>query len=354
LFTATGRISAFVDALSNWYVRRSRERFWAPLIDGKLGKDKREAYETLSSCLLTLSQIMAPFTPYLAESIWRNLAVSAMGSSARAESVHLTDWPTADESLIEEGLSRTLRGVRELVSLGLQVRTQSKLKVRQPLSVAKLIIADSSLGEKLGPYVSMVADELNVLSVDVLTKGAEEYVAYRVKPNFRTLGQKGMGKQAQDLKKSMAAMSDGSVASLVASLLEHGKAEVDGVPLDREDVEVSFEAKEGYAAAGDRVGVVVLDTRLDDALRDLGYLRELLNRIQAARKEMGLDFVDRIRVVVSGTPQTERVVRANERVIRDECLAVDVRVLDGTSPKAADARTVDVEGDTVTLEISRA
>jgi isoleucyl-tRNA synthetase len=360
LYTATGRITAFVDALSNWYVRRSRDRFWAPLTaDGKPGHDKLAAYETLWESLTTLARVMAPFTPYLSEAIWRNLVVKAKsatqaGGKADAESVHLAGWPTPDPSLVDAGLSRTIRAVRDLVSLGLQVRTQAKLRVRQPLSIAKLILADATLADRLTPYLPMVADELNVLKVEVLVTDADQYVSYKVKPNFRTLGQKGMGKQAQELKKSMATMPPTEAQALVAKLLADGNANVHGVPLDRDDVEVAFDAKEGYAAAGDRVGVVVLDTRLDDALRDLGYLRELLNRIQTARKEMGLDFVDRIKVTVAGTDRTKRVVTANEGTIGSECLAVSVTCIDDPTRLGADAREVDVEGDTVRLEITRA
>ena len=237
------------------------------------------------------------------------------------------------------------------VSLGLQVRTQAKLKVRQPLSGAKLILADAALAARLDPYLSMIADELNVLKVEVLTSEADEYVTYKVKPNFRTLGQKGMGKQAQDLKKSMTTIGGHEAQALVATLLSAGKATVHGVDVDREDIEVAFDAKEGYAAAGDRIGVVVIDTRLDDALRDLGYLRELLNRIQAARKEMGLDFVDRIHVGIAGTERTARVVGANLETIGAECLAPKVTLLDTPTD---DARNVDVEGDNVSLSITRA
>ena len=350
LYTATGRISSFVDALSNWYVRRSRDRFWAPVETG--GADKQAAYATLWECLTTIARVMAPFTPYLAEDIWRNLVVASGHADGKdAESVHLASWPSSDAALVDRGLSLTISAVRDLVSLGLQVRTQAKLKVRQPLHVAKLILADATLAERLAPYHAMIADELNVLAVEVLTQNADEYVTYKVKPNFRTLGQKGMGKQAQDLKKSMASMPDAEAQALVATLLADGKATVHGVEVDREDIELSFDAKEGWAAAGDRVGVVVLDTRLDDRLKDLGYLRELLNRIQTARKEMGLDFVDRIEVGLHGTERTTRVVEANRTTIEGECLAVQVSLLDAPT---GEARNVDVEGDSVSLVITRA
>src|SRR5690606_32707615 len=156
--------------------------------------------------LTTLAQVMAPFTPYLSEEIWRNLVVKGRGGDS-PESVHLTDWPTPNLALVDEGLSYVIKGVRDLVSLGLQVRTSAKLKVRQPLSVAKLVLADATLADRLAPYLPMIADELNVLEVETLVRGADKYVTYKVKPNFRSLGQKGMGKQAQELKKAMGAMS---------------------------------------------------------------------------------------------------------------------------------------------------
>jgi len=242
------------------------------------------------------------------------MAGTAAGGS---ESVHLTSFPEANAALIDKTLSSTLKAVRDVVSLGLQVRTQGKLKVRQPLSVAKVILADTQLADRLAPYVDMMKDELNVLAVEIVTKGADEYVTYRVKPNFRTLGQKGMGAQAQQLKKFMAGMSAVDAQQLVADVLANGKATVDLIEIEQADLEVAFDAKEGYAAAGERIGVVVLDTRLNDELRDLGYLRELLNRVQTARKEMGLDFVDRIHVRVAGSDRAMRIATAHGRIRAD-------------------------------------
>lgn len=348
LYTATGRITDFVDALSNWYVRRSRDRFWKAGFDD----DKRAAYETLYRCLTTLAQVMAPFTPYQSEAIWRNLVVK--GGVGSVESVHLSRWPEPDAACIDERLSKTIKTVRELVSLGLQVRTQAKLKVRQPLSVAKVILADAAIADRLGAYLDMVKDELNVLAVEIVSSkdgGAEAYVTTRVKPNFRTLGQKGMGKQAQDLKKGMAAMSPEDAQKLVAELLDEGKATTLGIEVERDDVEVAFEAKEGYAAAGDRVGVVVLDTRLTDELRELGFVRELLNKIQTARKEMALEFTDRIALSVSGDERTARIVKAHASTIMSECLAVTVDVAAGDT---GGSREVEVEGEKVRLGIAKA
>jgi isoleucyl-tRNA synthetase len=350
VYGATGKITAFVDALSNWYVRRSRDRFWRAAETGDT--DKRAAYETLYECLTVLAGAMAPFTPYQSEAIYRNLVVRGKGG-ANAESVHLTSFPEPNVALIDKTLSTTIRAVRDLVSLGLQVRTHAKLKVRQPLSVAKIILADPQLADRLAPYVDMMKDELNVLAVELVTKGADEYVTYRVKPNFRTLGQKGMGSQAQVLKKHMATLTPVVAQALVAQVIASGKATVEGIEIEQADLEVGFDAKEGYAAAGERIGVVVLDTRLDDALRDLGYLREVLSRIQAARKDMGLDFVDRIRISIGGSERVVRVASAHHATIASECLAVVVTV-GADADAGGETREVDVEGDKVVFRITKA
>jgi isoleucyl-tRNA synthetase len=146
-------------------------------------------------------------------------------------------------------------------------------------------------------------------------------------------------------------MAPADAQALVASVLANGKATVDGIEIEQADLEVAFDAKEGYAAAGDRIGVVVLDTRLDDALRDLGYLRELLNRVQTARKEIGLDFVDRIRVRLAGSDRATRIAQTHEATIKSECLAVD---LDVGADASVPAREIDVEGDKVQLWITKA
>ena len=356
VYTATGKITSFVDALSNWYVRRSRDRFWrAKDANGQMDADKRAAYETLYESLVTLAGVMAPFTPYQSDAMYRNLVVKGAGAgkaAAGSESVHLTAFPEANAALVDKTLSSTLKAVRDVVSLGLQVRTQGKLKVRQPLSVAKVILADTQLADRLAPYVDMMKDELNVLAVEIVTKGADEYVTYRVKPNFRTLGQKGMGAQAQQLKKFMAGMSAVDAQQLVAEVLANGKATVDLIEIEQADLEVAFDAKEGYAAAGERIGVVVLDTRLNDELRDLGYLREMLSRVQTARKEMGLDFVDRIHVRLAGSDRAMRIATAHGEAIKSECLAVALDVgapSDGSVP----AREVEIEGDKVQLWITK-
>ncbi|HSY24789.1 MAG TPA: isoleucine--tRNA ligase [Polyangiaceae bacterium] len=368
VFGAAQKLVALVDSLSNWWVRRSRSRFWKAGWD----EDKRGAYETLYECLVTIAKITAPFTPYASEVMWRNLvwgpaaapsqasvaaaapygdaSVSGSFSGAVPESVHLADWPDFVEADIDEPLSKKIATVRALVSLGLQVRTQAKIKVRQPLSTARIITA--ALGDFGESETRQIAEELNVEEVRFVPMGeAEQFVAVRLKPNFRSLGQKGLGKQAQVLKKTMAALASAESALLAARILADESASLDGVALERNDVEVEFVAREGFAAAGDRAGVVVLDTRIDDALRDKGLVREIVNRVQTVRKEMGLEYTDRIRLSVVGSARVSRVVESASELLAAEVLAVAV-LTEGML--GAVEREVDLDGEGVKIAVARA
>ncbi len=342
---ATTHIKDFVDALSNWYVRRSRARFWRSGWD----EDKRSAYATLYEVLVTLSRVLAPFVPFMAEGMHQNLVRGAFPGAP--ESVHLSDWPEADRSLVNPVLSRKMAAVRGIVSLGLQLRTQAKMKVRQPLRVAHVVLADARLEEGLSTSEAMIQDELNVLSVHLVPQAeAEAFVSYRLKPNFRSLGQRGLGKEAQVLKKAMAALGAREASALLAALNGEGSAELGGVALSREDVEVAFETREGFFAAGDRVGVVVLDTRMDEELRGLGLVREFLNRVQTARKEAGLDFADRIELTVSAPEPLRSILEASREEIMREVLAIH---LDFDAGPSSGGREIDVEGYAVSLALRK-
>jgi isoleucyl-tRNA synthetase len=268
VYGSTQELVAFVDALSNWYVRRSRARFWRAGMDD----DKASAYATLYEALVTLAKITAPFTPFASERMFQNLVVGPTKSTGKASSVHLADWPTADVAVVDATLSKKIAAVRSLVSLGLQVRTQAKMKVRQPLRAAHVIVADPALLDDSAR--EMLADELNVLSTHVYgPKESGRFVEYKLKPNFRSLGQKNLGKEAQELKKAMGALSSADAGVFAAKLMESGKETFGGIELERADVEIEFVSKDGFAAAGDRGGVVVLETTLDDELREKGLVR---------------------------------------------------------------------------------
>ncbi len=340
VYGATQRLVAFVDALSNWWVRRSRARFWKNGWDD----DKTSAYATLYEALVTLAKVTAPFTPYAAEAMYQNLVARPRTAGAR-ESVHLEEWPDADVSVIDERLSKKIETVRSFVSLGLQVRTQAKLKVRQPLRAARIITAQPDVID--GSAARMLLEELNVVD-DVQVHGvdsAEAYVEFRVKPSFRSLGQRGLGKEAQVLKKAMSQLSSSEAGAIASRIMAGEAVHLAGVDLRRDDVEVEFVAKEGFAAAGDRTGVVVLDTRMDDELRELGFMRELQNRVQNLRKELGLEYTDRIRLWIAGSERVAGIVEKYRAELAGEVLATSVVTAVGSKQEApADASGAGASG----------
>jgi isoleucyl-tRNA synthetase len=346
-YGATQKLVAFVDALSNWYLRRTRKRFWR----GGLDADKASGYATLHACLVTLAKLTAPFTPYAAEAMYRNLVVRPRVEGAR-ESVHLEDFPEADARAVDVALSNKIATVRALASLGLQVRNQAKIKVRQPLSTAHVITAHL---KELDPSArQQLIEELNADAIHLVPmEGASQYVEFRVKPSFRSLGQRGLGKEAQVLKKTMAAMPSAKAGEVASAVMAGQAITLDGVELLREDVEVEFVAREGFAAAGDRVGVVVLDTRIDAALLDRGLVNELVNRIQVARKELGLEYTDRVRISVVGSERVKGVVSGAREAIAAEVLAVDVSTEVPVTATGGYDREIDVDGEAVRLGVAR-
>jgi isoleucyl-tRNA synthetase len=331
-----------VDALSNWYLRRSRSRFWKSERD----EDKVDAYATLYEALVTVARLAAPLVPFVTEEIYQNLVRRPLGAKAK-ESVHLDDYPEPDLSRIDAALNEEMAVVRGIVSLGLRVRTDNKLKVRQPLSKAEVTLSHAELDARVSPYADLIAEELNVQEVHFV-HGAEEHVEYKVKPNFRRLGPR-VGKKMPAVKKAMEA-ADGS--RLRASLLESGKAEIDveGEPLalEMEDVEVAVQAKEGYAAAGDETAVVVLSTELTPALLEEGKYRELLNRIQTFRKDLGLDYTQRIRLAIHCSESMKRIIQARREDLMKQTLCVELAErLEGHT------REVDIEGARVTIVLAK-
>ena len=322
VYDAALRLVDLVEGLSNWYVRRSRARFWGP----GLSTDKRDAYLTLYEALVTTARLIAPFVPFMAEEIYQNLVVRARLPGAR-ESVHLEDYPESDATVIDRALAERMAAVREIVSLGLSVRTASKLKVRQPLARADVVLNDPALAAALEEYSDLIREELNVHELRFMARRHEQgAVSFRIRPNFRALGPR-LGKQVQAVKKALEA-ADGAAA--YAELSKEGRVHLDiegqRLAFSGEELEVAVEALEGFAAETGQVGVVVLHTTLTDALVDEGIVRELLSRVQAARKDLQLAFTDRIAVRLAGTDRALRVAREHEDHIKRECLAVSVEL----------------------------
>jgi isoleucyl-tRNA synthetase len=273
-------------------------------------------------------------------------------SSDEAESVHLCDYPIPDESRIDASLNEEMATVRDIVSLGLRVRTQHKLKVRQPLSRAEVVLSHPDLEDRVLGYKGLMEEELNVEAVEFY-RGGEEHVVYTIKPNFRRMGPR-MGKRMPLLKRTLLE-ADG--AALRQSFLETGKAQVeldgDPVDLDMEDVEVAVQAKEGYAAAGDQVAVVVLSTELTHQLVDEGIYRELLNRIQTFRKELELEYTQRIRLAIQGSERLNAIVEKRRDHLMEETLCVELAP-SAEGWDAANVREIEIEGEPACITLARA
>lgn len=288
-FSACGHITAFVDALSNWYVRRSRDRFWS---EDKQDRDKLDAYWTLYECLLTTVKVIAPFVPFMAEAIWQNLAVAEFGAGV-LESVHLTDFPAGDVTAVDEELSARMALVREIVSLGRSARMGAKLKVRQPLRKVEVILARSEGEDWLRAHSGLIAEELNVKQVEFAAR-ADQYITYTVLPDLKRLGPR-LGKRLPALK---AALANADAGALLAEMESRGQVSLDAggepVTLDKDDLQVRLAAKEGWAAAQGPAAVVVLATELDEELITEGWARELTHAIQTRRRELGLEYQARI------------------------------------------------------------
>ncbi len=288
-FTACAAITEFIDALSNWWVRRSRDRFWAK---ETASPEKLDAYATLYECLTTTCKIIAPFTPFLADAMWRNLLSVAEGSP---ESVHLCDFPEPDTAAIDVQLSERMALVRLIASLGRRAREGAELKVRQPLARVEVILADNTHQGWLEEHAGVIADELNVKAVE-FSDTPEKYVDHEVLPNFKLLGKR-LGKLMPRVKQ---ALSQQSGSALLANLRDKGliDLEIDGqaVQLTPEEVEVRIQAKPGWASANDKGVVAVLSTELTPELVAEGLARDLLRAIQDRRKEIGCEFTDRIEI----------------------------------------------------------
>jgi isoleucyl-tRNA synthetase len=344
-YEAASQLNEFVDGLSNWYLRRSRVRYWKAEFDD----DKSDAYSTLYECIVTVAQLAAAFVPFMSEEIYQNLVRRVNGSAP--ESVHLTDLPRTEEGRIDRSLSEEMAIVRNVVSLGLRVRTDHNLKVRQPLARAEVVLPGEEMRAKLEPYSYLIAEELNVHEV-AFVRGGEEHVRYVVRPNYRRLGPR-LGKAMPLAKKAFEQVD---AASLRLELLNQGSASIsiDGASLglEPEDVEIAVEATGHFAAAGDKTTVVVLDTNLDDGLRDEGFYRELLHRVQNLRKELNVDYTERIRLSISGSDRLRRVLSGNEEHFKGETLCLELSA-DGRTWEGAERREMNVDGEDVVVVLAR-
>ncbi len=326
-FDATGAgraIADYVDELSNWYVRRSRRRFW----DGDPA-----AFATLRACLTTLTQLLAPFTPFLADEIYDNL-------DGAEPSVHLCDFPEPGER--DQPLEAAMEVARETVRLGLAARAQAKLKVRQPLRAA-VVVATGVEREAITRMSAIVREELNVRELRFVSE-ANELGDVEVKPNYRSLGPR-FGKDMPMVAAAVAGLNPVHVVEALRS----GRSVAINIggtdhELDAEDVSVLMKPLAGYQVEREGSHAVALELEIDDALRVEGWAREIVHAVQAARREAGLEITDRITLALAGDEVLVSAARAHQDYIAGETLAVEVSYesLDGVPPVKIDGLALQV------------
>ena len=340
--TGAGRsIERFVDDLSNWYVRRSRRRFWNP--GGGASEDAAAAFHTLYECLVTVSALLAPFTPFIADVMWRNLAA---GRANRPESVHLADYPSVDEGAIDDELDVAMASARAIVGLGRAVRTATKTKVRQPLSEAVVHLPGSQGG--LESLLEIVAEELNVHRV-VFAESAESFGRWHAKPNFKTLGPT-LGPRVKEVAAALAA-DDGALAGELARGASITLATSAGeISLGPDDVDLTQDVREGWGVASEGGITLALDLALTDDLRREGIARELIRAVQEARKGAGLEVADRIHLGVEAGPAVREALRVHRDAVAGETLAIEV---DEGRVEGAAVDT-SIEGEAVQISLRRA
>ena len=301
----------FVDDMSNWYVRRSRERFWAKGME----QDKINAYMTLYTALVTVSKVAAPMIPFMTEEIYQNLVKSVDASAP--ESIHLCDYPEIQNELIDEKLEADMDNVLKLVVMGRACRNASNIKNRQPIG-QMFVKAGFDLPEF---YQEIVADELNVKNVK-FTDDVRDFTSYSFKPQLKTVGPK-YGKMLGGIKAALDQL-DGNAAMDEINETGSLKLDINGqeVTLFKEDLLIDTAQIEGYVSENDNGITVVLDTNLTEELLEEGFVREIISKIQTMRKEAGFEVMDKIKVTYKGSEKAEAVFAANGTQICFEVLAV--------------------------------
>ena len=335
--SAALQIESFTDELSNWYVRRNRERFWSQeLTDDKIG-----AYVTLYRVLVTLAKISAPFVPFMTDEIYQNLVVGL--DSTAPESVHLCLWPEYDGTAVDSKLEKEMDLAYSIVRLGRSARNLSNIKNRQPLS--EMLISIDTLPEY---YSDIVKEELNVKKVEL---GAEmsDYVNFEIKPNLPVLG-KEYGKLIPRIKQEIAKKNQMDLANTVKNGgVEYIEIDDTQIGLNADNLLITMNGKEGFAFAGEGEIGVVLDTHITQELKEEGYVREVLSKVQNMRKDKGFEVLDKITLYVSGNDMLENVIKENAELIMHDTLALDI-VYDA---ERAEYTETNINGETLNVDVEK-
>lgn len=335
---AARALDEFVDEMSNWYVRRCRERFWAKGME----QDKINAYMTLYTALVTICKCAAPMVPFMTEEIYQNL-VRSIDTSA-PESIHLCDFPVANEAYINEELEQNMEIVLKVKGMGHAARNTANIKIRQPLGTMFI----KGVEELPEFYEDIIRDEVNVKKL-VFTDDVREFTSYIFKPQLRTVGPK-YGKQLGGIQKTLATL-DGNAAMDQLNAEGAIKFDVDGVnvKLTKDDLLIDIAQKPGYVAEADNTVTVVLDTNLTEELVEEGYVLELISKIQTMRKDSGFEVMDHIRVALNGNDKLSEVAARNEKAIADKVLAEEIV----KNQELENTKEWNINGENVTIGVAR-
>jgi isoleucyl-tRNA synthetase len=340
---AARAISDFtIDQLSNWYVRRNRRRFWK----SEKGKDKTAAYQTLYECMSVISKLMAPFAPFLAEELHRNL--NAVANHGVAESVHLCALPEVEEGVIDEVLERRMERAIKIVGLVRAMRMKSNLKVRQPLKKIILPVSNEQDRVVIKQMEDVILEEINVKKIEFVTDDSG-IVRKKAKPNFRSLGQK-FGKTVQPIASRIREFTSKEITRLEQDGVM--TVPVNGVDytIAKEDVEILHEDLQGWMVESDGTMTVALDTELDDELIEEGLAREFVNRVQNMRKDAGLEVTDRIKIYFRSGDRLAKALARLASYVQQETLAV---VVSNNPPESLVLMDADINGEMASIGIEK-
>ena len=335
---AARAISGFTqDYLSNWYVRLSRRRFWK----GDYQQDKISAYQTLYTCMLTIAKIGAPIAPFFMDKLYLDL--NAVSQKENFESIHLADFPLFEESYIDKSLERKMEDAQTISSLVLSLRAKEKIKVRQPLQKIMIPVENEEQKASILAVANLIKHEVNIKEIELL-EDASDILVKQIKPNFKTLGPK-FGREMKSIANSIRNFSKEEISKIELD----GKIpiELDGkmINLELSDVEISSKDIEGWLVANEGAITVALDVTISEELRKEGVARELINRIQNARKDRGLEVTDKIKLTVLKFEDLEESINKNKEYIMSETLTEELvfvdQLIDG----------LDVEFDTIKSKI---
>jgi isoleucyl-tRNA synthetase len=337
LYNVVPALFEFIEDLTNWYIRLNRGRFWTE----EMTDDKRAAYGTLYTTLFELNQSMAPFAPFLSETIYQEL--TRLSTAELPKSVHLCNYPEPEKGLIDPVLERAVTRMQHIILLGRQKRNQEKIKTKYPLSGLTVIHKETALLEEIAKLENYIQAELNVKEV-AYTTDEDEYINLYAKPNAPVLGKR-LGKDFRRFRELIEILSH----EQIAKLQETGEMELDGEVFSQDDILVFREAREGTNAISDRFVSIDMNCTLNDDLISEGLAREIVNRIQRSRKDRNFNVADRINVRFSAGDELKDAIGQHQDYIKRETLALSLEEGTGAQPLE-----FDIDGEKLTLFIEKA